>query len=59
MVAHAAEAARLGHVTPQIVRAWVLRFNAAGPDGLRNAEHPARRRSQPVSFSRSLTMQMD
>ncbi|MCX7310149.1 MAG: helix-turn-helix domain-containing protein, partial [Alphaproteobacteria bacterium] len=28
------EAARLGDVTLQIVRDWVLRFNADGPDGL-------------------------
>ena len=28
------EAARLGHVTLQIVRDWVVRFNAEGPDGL-------------------------
>ncbi len=30
------EAARLGHVTRQIVRDWVIRFNAEGPDGLRD-----------------------
>ena len=28
------DAARLGNVTLQIVRDWVLRFNANGPDGL-------------------------
>lgn len=28
------EAAKLGSVTPQIVRDWVVRFNADGPDGL-------------------------
>jgi hypothetical protein len=28
------EAARLGSVTLQVVRDWVLRFNAAGPPGL-------------------------
>lgn len=28
------EAARIGGVTLQIVRDWVLKFNAAGPDGL-------------------------
>jgi transposase len=28
------EAARLGHVTLQIVRDWVVRFNAEGPAGL-------------------------
>jgi hypothetical protein len=30
------EAARLGNVTLQIVRDWVLRFNAEGPEGLRD-----------------------
>src|SRR3712207_637211 len=28
------EAARIGDVTLQVVRDWVLRFNAAGPEGL-------------------------
>lgn len=35
------EAARLGNVTLQIVRDWVLRFNAEGPDGLPQALGPA------------------
>jgi len=30
------EAARLGDVTLQIVRDWVVRFNAEGPEGLRD-----------------------
>ncbi|MBN8892035.1 MAG: helix-turn-helix domain-containing protein [Rhodospirillales bacterium] len=29
------EAARVGNVTPQILRDWVVRFNGEGPDGLR------------------------
>ena len=33
------EAARLGGVTLQIVRDWVLKFNASGPDGLINLRH--------------------
>jgi transposase len=39
------EAARIGDVGLQIVRDWVLRFNAAGPDGLvdRKAPGPKRR----------------
>jgi transposase len=39
------EAARIGTVTLQIVRDWVLRFNAEGPDGLvdRKAPGPSRR----------------
>ena len=34
------EAARLGHVTLQIVRDWVVRFNAEGPKGLRDRKSP-------------------
>src|SRR3990167_3065313 len=34
------EAARIGGVTVQIVRDWVLRFNAEGPDGLINRKAP-------------------
>jgi transposase len=34
------EAARVGTVTLQIVRDWVLRFNAEGPDGLIDRKAP-------------------
>jgi transposase len=34
------DAARLGGVTLQIVRDWVLRFNARGPDGLLTGKAP-------------------
>jgi transposase len=34
------EAARIGGVTLQIVRDWVLRFNAEGPDGLVDRKAP-------------------
>jgi transposase len=34
------EAARLGDVTLQIVRDWVLRFNAEGPEGLIDRKPP-------------------
>jgi transposase len=34
------EAARLGNVTLQIVRDWVVRFNTEGPDGLRDRKAP-------------------
>ena len=34
------EAARLGSVTLQIVRDWVLRFNAGGPEGLIDRKAP-------------------
>ena len=34
------EAARIGGVTLQIVRDWVLKFNAQGPDGLIDGKPP-------------------
>ena len=34
------EAARIGGVGLQIIRDWVLRFNARGPDGLLNVKPP-------------------
>src|SRR3954464_1170723 len=34
------EAAQIGCVTLQIVRDWVLRFNARGPEGLRTGRAP-------------------
>lgn len=37
-----ADAARLGSVTVQIVRDWVVRFNARGPDGLINGKAPGK-----------------
>ncbi len=36
------EAARIGGVTLQIVRDWVLRFNARGPDGLLDGKAPGK-----------------
>ncbi len=36
------EAARTGGVGLQIIRDWVLRFNASGPDGLINAKAPGK-----------------
>jgi transposase len=36
------EAARTGGVTLQVVRDWVLRFNAHGPAGLRDGKAPGR-----------------
>ena len=36
------EAAKLAGVTLQIVRDWVLRFNAEGPDGLATRKAPGR-----------------
>jgi transposase len=34
------DAARIGNVTPQIIRDWVVKFNADGPDGLVNRKAP-------------------
>ena len=34
------EASRIGGVTLQIVRDWVVKFNAAGPDGLIDRKPP-------------------
>jgi transposase len=34
------EAAQIGTVTPQIVRDWVMRFNATGPEGLVDRKPP-------------------
>lgn len=36
------EAARIGGVTLQVVRDWVLRFNAGGPEGLINGKAPGK-----------------
>lgn len=37
------EAARFGGVGLQIIRDWVMRFNARGPDGLLNGKSPGRK----------------
>ena len=37
------DAARIGGVGLQIVRDWVVRFNARGPDGLINGKAPGQR----------------
>ena len=36
------EAAEIGGVTRQVVRDWVVRFNAEGPDGLKDRKAPGR-----------------
>ena len=36
------EAARIAGVTLQVIRDWVLRFNARGPDGLINGKAPGK-----------------
>jgi transposase len=37
------DASRIGGITLQVVRDWVLRFNARGPDGLINRKAPGNR----------------
>jgi transposase len=34
------DAAKIGGVTVQVIRDWVLRFNEAGPDGLATRKAP-------------------
>src|SRR3954469_4740546 len=47
------EAAQIGCVTLQIVRDWVLRFNARGPEGASGpAGHQGLRRGSPISTDR-------
>ncbi|MFO7759256.1 MAG: helix-turn-helix domain-containing protein [Roseovarius sp.] len=41
------DAARIGGVGLQIVRDWVLRFNARGPEGLIDGKAPGRVKRQP------------
>src|SRR3984885_16049831 len=40
--ARRSEAAKIGGVGLQIIRDWVLRFNARGPDGLLDGKAPGR-----------------
>ena len=40
MPRNCAEAAKIGGVGLQIIRDWVIWFNADGPDGLRNGKSP-------------------
>ncbi|MEY9195308.1 transposase [Sinorhizobium fredii] len=48
------DAARIGSVTLQIVRDWVLRFNARGPDGLVNGKAPGGRAKLNVAQRHAL-----
>jgi hypothetical protein len=45
------EAARLGNVTVQIVRDWVVRFNAEGPEGSRERHTANDRESKRLSLN--------
>ena len=46
------EAAQIGGVTLQIVRDWVVRFNAHGPEGLVNRKPPGRPPGSPMRIAR-------
>jgi transposase len=48
------EAAKLGDVTLQIVRDWVLRFNAEGPRGLIDRKPPGQPRLLTVEHRQAL-----
>lgn len=54
-----AEAARLGNVTLQIVRDWVLRFNAEGPAGLIDRKAAGRTPLLSDAHRRALAAQID
>ena len=47
------EAAKLAGVTLQIIRDWVVRFNAEGPDGLIDRTSPGRTPIRPRTATRT------
>ncbi len=53
------EAARLGNVTLRIVRDWVVRFNAEGPDGLRDRRAPGPTPRLTAAHRQALAAQID
>ena len=53
------EAARLGNVTLQIVRDWVVRFNVEGPDGLRDRRAPGPTPLMTDAHRQALAAQID
>ena len=53
------EAARLGDVTLRIVRDWVLRFNACGPDGLLDRKAPGPTPLLTDAHRQALSAQID
>ena len=53
------EAARLGNVTLQIVRDWVLRFNAEGPAGLIGRQAPGPKPLLTDTHRQALAAQID
>lgn len=48
------DAARIGGMEPQILRDWVVRFNAEGPDGLVDRKSPGRKRRLNADQMREL-----
>jgi transposase len=53
------EAARLGNVTLQIVRDWVLRFNAEGPEGMIDRKPPGPTPRLTDAHRQALALQID
>jgi transposase len=53
------EAARIGGVTLQIVRDWVVRFNAEGPEGLRDRKAPGPTPLLTDAHRQALAAQLD
>jgi transposase len=53
------EAALLGNVTLQIVRDWVVRFNAEGPDGLIDRKAPGPTALLTAEHRQALAVQID
>ena len=53
------EAAKIGGVTLQIVRDWVIRFNAQGPDGLKSRKAPGKSSILNAEQRRALAVQVD
>ena len=53
------EAAKVGGVTLQIVRDWVIRFNVEGPDGLKSRKAPGKRPILNDAQRRALAEQVE
>src|SRR5215210_8023914 len=53
------EAARIGGVTLQVVRDWVLKFNALGPEGLRDRKPPGRSSKLTDAHRAALATRLD
>jgi transposase len=53
------EAARIGGVTLQVVRDWVVKFNALGPEGLRDRKRPGRSSKLTDAHRAALATRLD